>query len=165
MFMKEGLVVLVYVDDILFIGKSDAMIDEMIANLKRDFDLKVEVDEFAFLGIEIIKDKKANAISLRQRGLVDRIIKATGMENANKGKTPTTTVGLGADVGGSERRNEEWSYASVVGMLLYLAGKTWSDIAFDVHQAAQFSHRPMQYHEDAVKRIVRYLIRTNDEGL
>ena len=69
-------------------------------------------------GIEITKDKKGNAISLRQSGLIDRIIKVTGMENANKVKTPATTVGLGADVCGRERRNEEWNYASVVGMLL-----------------------------------------------
>ena len=80
MFMKKGLVALVYVDDVLFFGTSDAIIDEMIATLKRDFDLKVEEDVFAFLGIEIIKDKKGNAISLRQSGLVDRIIRATGME-------------------------------------------------------------------------------------
>ena len=46
MFMKEGLVTLVY--------------------LKKDFDLKVEEDVFAFLGIKILKDKKGNAISLRQ---------------------------------------------------------------------------------------------------
>lgn len=165
MFMKKGLVALVYVDDVLFFGTSDAIIDEMIATLKRDFDLKVEEDVFAFLGIEIIKDKKGNAISLRQSGLVDRIIRATGMENANAVKTPATTVGLGADVGGKERRNEEWSYASVVGMLLYLAGNTRPDIAFAVHQAARFSHKPMQCHEDAVKRIVRYLKGTKDKGL
>ena len=114
------------------------------------------------MGIEIIKDKKGNAISLRQSGLVDRIIRATGMENANAVKTPATTVGLGADVGGKEQRNEEWSYASVVGMLLYLAGNTRPDIAFAVHQAARFSHKPMQCHEDAVKRIVRYLKGTKD---
>ena len=133
MFMKKGLVALVYVDDVLFFGMLDAIIDEMIATLKRDFDLKVEEDVFAFLGIEIIKDKKGNAISLRQSGLIDPIIKATGMENSNAVKTPATMVGLGADVGGKERRNEEWSYASVVGMLLSLAGNTRPDIAFAVH--------------------------------
>ena len=74
-------------------------------------------------------------------------------------------VGLGADVGGREQRNEEWSYALVVGMLLYLAGNTKPDIAFAVHQAAQFSYRLMQCHEDAVKRIVWYLIGTKNEGL
>ena len=68
--------------------------------------------------------------------------------------TPATTVGLGADVIGREGRNEEWSCASVAGMLLYLARNTRPDIAFAVHQAARFSHRPMQCHEDAVKRIV-----------
>ena len=78
------------------------------------------------------------------------------MENANKVKTPATTIGLGADVGGSERRSEEWSYALVVGMLLYLAGDTRPDIAFAVHQAARSSHRLMQCHNDAVKRFVRY---------
>ena len=43
---------------------TDAIIDEMIANLKIDFALKVEADVFAFLGNEVIKDKKGNAISL-----------------------------------------------------------------------------------------------------
>ena len=165
MFMKKELVAFVYVDDVLFFGTSDAIIDEMIATLKKDFDLKVKEDVFAFLGIEIIKDKKENAISLRQQGLVNILIQATGTENANKVKTPAMMVGLGADVGGRERRNKEWSYASVVRMLLYLAGNTRPDIAFDVYEAAQFSLRPMQCHEDAVKRIVRYLIGTRDEGL
>ena len=50
-------------------------------------------------------------------------------------------------------------------MLLYLAGNTRPDIAFAVHQAARFSHKPMKVHEDAVKRIVRYLIGTKEEGL
>ena len=142
MFMKKGLVALVYVDDALFFGTTDAIIDEMIANTKRDFDLKVEADVFAFLEIEIVKDKKGNVISLRQRSRVDRIIKAKGMENANKVKTPATMVGLGANVSGSERR---WSYTLVVGMLLYLAGNTRPGIAFAVHQATQFSNRPTQY--------------------
>ena len=65
MFMKKGLVALVYVDNALFFGTTDAIIDNMIANLKKGFDLKVEEDIFAFLGIEMIRDKKGNAISLR----------------------------------------------------------------------------------------------------
>ena len=64
MFIKKGLVDLVYKDNILFCGMSDAIINEMIATLKRDLDLKVEADVFAFLGNEIIKYKKGNAIFL-----------------------------------------------------------------------------------------------------
>ena len=55
--MKKGLVVLVHVDDVVFFGTTDAIIDEMIANLKMDFDLKVEEDVFTFLGIELVEDK------------------------------------------------------------------------------------------------------------
>ena len=108
MFMKKGLIALVYVHDALFFGTTDAIIDEVVANLKQDLDLKVEQDVFALLDVKIISGKKGNVISLRQQGPINRIIKATGMENANKVKTPATMVGLGANVGGSERRNEEW---------------------------------------------------------
>ena len=51
------------------------------------------------------------------------------MEKANSCKTPASTVGLGADVGGAPKK-ESWSYSLVVGMLLYLAGNTLPDIAF-----------------------------------
>ena len=78
--MKKWQAVLVYVDDVLFFSTTDAIIDKMIANLKKDFDLKVEEDVFAFLEIKIIQDKKGNMISLWQRGLVDEITKAMGME-------------------------------------------------------------------------------------
>ena len=54
---------------------------------------------------------------------------------------------------------------AVVGMLLYLASNTRPDIAFSVNQCARFSHRPKKYHEDAVKRIIRYLKGTQDKGL
>ena len=162
LFLKKGLVALVYVDDVLFFGKSDAIIDEMIANLKRDFDLKVEGTVDAFLGVEVLEHKKGRLA--RQSGLTERVISAVDMVDANSVKTPALTMGLGADVGGAPRK-ESWSYPSVIGMLLYLAGNTRPDIAFAVHQCARFSHRPMKCHEDAVKRIVRYLIGTKEKGL
>ena len=50
-------------------------------------------------------------------------------------------------------RLEEWNYASVVGMLLYLAGNTRPDIAFAIHQCARFTHQPKHSHEEAIKQI------------
>ena len=134
----------------------------MISSLKKEFDLNVEGAVEAFLGVEVLEHKKARLA--RQSGLTERIISAVGMIEANSAKTPATTMGLGADEGGAPQK-ERWSYPSVVGMLLYLAGNTRPDIAFAVHQCARFSHRPMKCHEDAVKRIVRYLIGTKDKGL
>ena len=75
--------------------------DEMIKDLQKDFDLNVEDDVFAFLGIEIFKNNLGK-LCLRQKGLINRIISAVGMdENTNAAKTPAATTGVGtADVGG-----------------------------------------------------------------
>ena len=163
LFLKDDIVALVYVDDVLFFARTDELIDEVIEDLKKEFDLKVEGTVTAFLGMEVHTNQKG-AYALSQPGLTERIISAVGMENANSTKTPAGTVTLGADDDGPPRR-ESWNYPSVVGMLLYLAGNTRPDIAFAVHQAARFSHKPRRVHEEAVKRIVRYLIGTKDKGI
>ncbi len=56
------------------------------------------------------------------------------------------------------------NYASVIGMLLYL-GHSCPDIAFATHQCARNTFAPKQSHENALKRIGRYLKGTLDKGL
>ena len=58
-----------------------------------------------------------------------------------------------------------FNYASVVGMLLYLAGHSRPDIAYAVNCAARYMFCPKLSHEQAVKRIGRYLKQTRDKGL
>jgi hypothetical protein len=53
--------------------------------------------------------------------------------------------------------SEPWSYASVVGMMMYLASNSRPDIAFAVHQCTRFTHCARRVHEKALKRIARYL--------
>ena len=55
-----------------------------------------------------------------------------------------------------------FSYSSILGMMLYLAGNTRPDIAYSVHCAARFAFCPKKSHEDALKRIGRYLWHTDD---
>ena len=57
------------------------------------------------------------------------------------------------------------SYASVIGMMLYLVSNTRPDTSFDDHQCARFTHNTKVSHETAVKRIFRYLQGTKDNGL
>ena len=61
--------------------------------------------------------------------------------------------------------NESWKYATVIGMLLYLASNFCPDISFAVHQCAQFTHALQHSHAIAVKRILRYLQGTKEKGL
>ena len=81
------------------------------------------------------------------------------MEHCNGLPTPTKVEAhLGTDANNSEaKRDCPNSYASVIGMVLYLASNTRPDLSFAVHQCDQFTHNTKASHETAVKRICWYL--------
>ena len=88
-----------------------------------------------------------------------------GLEEANGKSTPAaSSAPLGTD-GSGKMMAESWNYASVIGMLMYLASNSRPDIQFAVHQCARFTHAPKQSHANAVKRVVRYLLGTRSEGM
>jgi hypothetical protein len=163
LFVHQKAICLTYVDDCLWFSKDGAAMDKLIAQMSSKMDLKVEShDVSAFLGIKFTRN--GDTIELKQTGLIDKIIEATGMQDANPAVVPAEPRPLGKDKAGQPFK-EQWNYASVVGMLLYLSGNSRPDICFAVNQAARFTHDPKQSHAQAVKRIVRYLIGTRSKGL
>ncbi|KAI2493816.1 hypothetical protein MHU86_20697 [Fragilaria crotonensis] len=110
-----------------------------------------------------VKDEVSNTVTLTQKGLIQKIIKATGLQDCNPNHTPAMQACLGIDPDG-EPMDEFWNYRSIVGMLLYLSTNTRPDITFAVSQVARFNHSPKKSHAMAIKTIVRYLHRTADKG-
>jgi hypothetical protein len=90
---------------------------------------------------------------LTQKGLIKKIIATTNLKDCNPNSTPASTSALGMDPDG-ELMTEEWSYPSIVGMLLYLLTNTRHDIAFAVSQVARFSYSSKQSHASTMKQIV-----------
>jgi len=65
-------------------------------------------------------------------GMIKRIIKALGLDNGAKGKfIPSESKPLVKDING-DLASGAFSYSSVVGMLLYLSGRTCPGITFAV---------------------------------
>jgi hypothetical protein len=158
------LLIVLYVDDARIAAPEMKYIDEFISALEaKGFALTKEGSFSEFLGIKFTEDQQAGTITLTQKGLIKKIIAATKLEDCNPNWTPASTVALGIDSDG-EPLDEEWSYPSIVGMLLYLSTNTRPDIAYAVSQVARFTHNPKQSHARAVKQIVRYLARTWDKG-
>ena len=62
-------------------------------------------------------------------------------------------------------RTQPWNYCSIVGSLSYLQAMIWPDPTFSVQQCARFCNNPSKQHEEAVKRICQYLLRTKEQGL
>ena len=166
----RGMAIAVYVDDVLFFGPDEAMMEKVIDELQTDgFELKREKegddDVYNFLGINI--QSEGDTIKMSQHGLIKKFLSRIGMADCNSKETPCITTPLGSDVDGAWHDEKEFSYASAVGMLMYLAGNAHPEIAFAVHQCARFTHAPKQSHAQAVKHIVRYLkgIIDGDHGL
>ena len=94
-----------------------------------------------FLGIDI-KTLDNDGFQFCQTRLIQKALEATEMDNSNGFPTPTKVEApLGTDLNGFEAKRD-WtnSYASVIGMMLYLASNKIPDISFAVHRCARFTH-------------------------
>ena len=90
-----------------------------------------------------------------QKGLIEKVLKTCRMEQCNSKATLAAKMPLSTNAEGRPFK-EKWKYASVVGMLIYLASNTRPDIQFIVHQYARFTHNPKESYREAIKRICRY---------
>ena len=82
------------------------------------------------------------------------------MDKANpKSITMSTNTVLTKDKSGKERQ-ETWNYRSLIGILNYLVNTTHPEVAYSMHQCARLCNEPKHNHEQAVKEILRNLIKT-----
>jgi hypothetical protein len=107
-----------------------------------------------------------------QPTLTKSILKDLGLiEHNSKNMTTSrttpanSTVILTSHEEDTDHDNSKFNYRQVIGKLLYLEKTTRPDIACAVHQCARFSAHPKNKHAEAVKRIGRYLLGTQDKGL
>jgi hypothetical protein len=151
--MKDLMIVL-YVDDAGIVAPMVELIDAFVDGLKaKGFELMKEGSFSEFLGIKFEEDTLAGSITMTQMGLIKKIIATTKMENCNPNWVPAAKEALGIDPEG-EPMEEDWSYPSIIEMLLYLSTNTRPDIAFAVSQVARFNHNPKKSHATAIKMII-----------
>jgi hypothetical protein len=166
LFLRHDCILITWVDDALLLHKDPKVADKVVNGLR---DCGFSVDKEAsdgglenYLGVAIDKGPDGTLI-LRQIGLIDRIIEATGMQDANPKSTPATEV-LPRHLD-APPFDHSYNYRSVVGMLAYLTNTTRAEMAFAVHQCSRFSANPRKPHGSAIKRIVAYLIETRNQGM
>lgn len=141
----------------LFFACNKANINVVIKDIQqKEMDLNVISDVASFLGV-LIKQLNNDQVKLLQIGLIDRIIQALKLKNANPAVTPTNKEPLVCD---AERDtcSKTFNYASVVGMLSYLTSNTWPGISFAVNQCVHFVKNPRASHKHASKQIDSYLL-------
>jgi hypothetical protein len=166
LFISDRVICLVYVDDTLFFSPKEEYINDIIEKLSQaELELEVEDSVAGCLGVHIERNNAdAGSVKLTQSGLAKRVIDALNVTHMPRKFTPATAMPLVKDKDG-EPPNAAYSYASVIGMLLYLQGHSRPDITYAVSQCACFVHSPQHSHEIALEQIGQYLKGTLDEGL
>jgi hypothetical protein len=151
LFVGPKVIAVAFVDDILFWASDDAYINQLGALLRKEgLLLEQEDDAAGYLGVRMTKTDEGY-LEMKQTGLIDRILEALGLDNkmATPKWTPAESQPLTKDSDG-EGPQGSFTYASVVGMMLYLAGHSRPDIAYAVNCCARYMFNPRLSHEKAL---------------
>ncbi len=154
--IDHGIVVIViYVDDLIIIGDSDADIFYLKKLLKQKFEMKDLEELHYFLGIEVIQSPKG--IWLLQRQYALNKLSEYGITSCKPISIPLEqNVKLSANEG--DLVEDTIMYKHIVGSLIYMT-ITRPDLNYAVGVVNQFMQTPRKPHLDAMRRILRYILR------
>ena len=156
-----------YVDDILLIGNSVALLSSIKAWLFKQFEMKDLGEAGYILGIKIIRDRKKRMLALSQEPYIDEVLARFNMQDSKKGNLPFRHgVSLSKKQCPTTPKEIEnmkaVPYASACGSLMYAMLCTRPDICFAVGMVSRYQSNPGQEHWSAVKTILKYLRRTKE---
>jgi len=158
LFTKDKIILVLYVDDAVSISPNQLLINHEIRSLQKEDYLETRFKQY-----------NDGSIKLTQPRMIERVLKIVGLDGKqNDVKThysPADSSKLLDNDPDAKPRMQKWHYWSAVGCLSYIQSMIRPDINMSVQQTAQFCNNPSKEHEEAVKRICRYLISTKDCGI
>ena len=158
---QQLLVAQIYVDDIVFGGKSKQMVEQFVQQMQSEFEMSMVGELSFFLGFQI--KQMHDSIFISQSKYAKNIVKKFGLEKVSHKKTPAAThLKLSKDEAGEAI--DQSLYRSIIGSLLYLTASR-PDIAYSVGACARYQANPKVSHLTQAKRIIRYIAGTIDLGL
>jgi hypothetical protein len=155
------LVVLVYVDDIVFGCTNESSVQWFAKCMQTEFEMSMIGELSYFLGLQV---KQSSAgIFISQEKYLKEILKKFQMEDSSTVSTPMV-VGCKLSKDDISPDVDQRTYRSMIGSLLYITASR-PDIMQAVGMVGRFQSAPKQSHLVAVKRIFKYLKGTMTYGL
>ncbi len=146
----------IYVDDILLVSSSNKMRNNTLRLLEEKFNAKIIGLATWIRSLHITQS--SNRVTMDQTTYIDTMLRRYGMASCNSAHTPmATSASVQSDKDHILSETDHALYRSIVGSLMYVATCTRPDICFAVGELGRFTHRPIQAHLNAAKRILRYL--------
>nr|ABA95374.1 retrotransposon protein, putative, Ty1-copia subclass [Oryza sativa Japonica Group] len=158
----EGVILCLYVDDILIFGTSLNVIEEVKDYLSKSFEMKDLGEADVILNIKLQRGDEGG-ITLMQSHYVDKVLNHFGYSDCKPAPTPYDPSVL-------LRKNQrivrdQLRYSQIIGSLMYLASATRPDISFAVSKLSRFVSNPGDDHWQALERVMRYLKGTMSYGI
>ena len=159
---NNELIVALYVDDGLVVGKDEANINQFLKKLKEAFKITIgSMDCFLGMQIEQLKD---GGIFINQEAYARKVLERFQMLDANKVATPIERQGHIVEEADRDIKGHV-PYREAVGSLMYLAVATRPDIAYAVSIVSQKLENPKESDWNNVKRIFKYIVGTLKMGI
>ncbi|XP_058774832.1 uncharacterized mitochondrial protein AtMg00810-like [Vicia villosa] len=151
----------IYVDDIVFGGMLDEMVQHFVKQMQSEFEMSMVGELTYFLRLQI--KQMEDSIFICQEKYAKNIVKKLGLENASHKQTPSPThLKMSKD---EKRVDVDQSlYRSMIGILLYLTTSR-PDITFVVGVCARYQAEPKMIHLNQVKIILKYISSTYNYGI
>ena len=167
-FIGPNLIIAVYVDDIMMIGRYETIIKDFKKQINERFDIKDIGEATDYLGIEIKRDKAAGTLKIHQTRYCKALLKKYGMEQCNPTKTPIhEAIKLDLVYPDKEILDQEGihRYQSIIGSLTFAMQATRADLAYSVTLCSRFLAKPTATHAGMAKTVLRYLNGATDLGI
>ncbi|KAJ9556935.1 hypothetical protein OSB04_011549 [Centaurea solstitialis] len=159
--LSNGVIICLYVDDMLIIGTDQDQVDKTKEFLSSKFDMKDMGEADVILGIKIIRGE--HGITISQSHYIEKMLNKFNMKDCSPIGTPMDpTVKLMPNKGVTVNQLE---YSRAIGSLMYAMLSTRPDIAFAVGKLSRYTHNPGLIHWQAINRVFKYLKGTMDYGL
>ncbi|RVW79299.1 Retrovirus-related Pol polyprotein from transposon TNT 1-94 [Vitis vinifera] len=158
----DFVILLLYVDDILIVGRNVSRIDNLKKQLSKSFAMKDLGPVKRILGIRIERDRASKKLCMLQEQYIEKVLARFNMSKAKVVSSPLAShFKLSSrHIPSTDKEKEDMRrvpYASAVGSLMYAMVCTRPDIAYAVGVVSRFLSNPGRHHWEAVKWIMRYL--------
>jgi hypothetical protein len=164
LFTGHGVSILLFVDDMLIVGKRQ-QVDTMKAKILKQWkgkDLKA-VD--TFVGFQIVRNRKERTLTIHQSFYTTKLLERLGMDKSNPVALPIPTGTVLKSDDNFLEGDDITVYRQIVGSTIFLANNTRPDISYTVGQLARFMSKPAMIHYQYSKILLRYLNGTREVGI
>jgi hypothetical protein len=166
----DQVLIAIYVDDILILGRHLHRIKIIKNHLSEKFDMVDFGEAEDILGLEINRDRENGTLTLTQTAYITDIVHKFNLQDSKPTPLPMECRSRlsAADCPSTPEAMADMElcpYREAVGSLMYLMTSTRPDIAAPVGFLSRYLCNPGRLHWEAAKRVLKYVYSTRTFGI